>query len=84
MPHVALAPAQLWATRRTSPGAPAWTAAVELLDLRGGLVEVESHQFAQAIRVAVGEIEQTFHVDRGILRRARASGWPAAAGLRLA
>ena len=36
----------------------------KLLDLLAGLLQVKRHQFAQVFRIAIGELEQPFHVHR--------------------
>ena len=72
MPSVALAPAQLWATRRTRPALSSRMAS------RSGrivfrLLVIHFHQFAQIVGVAVGQIVHPLHFHRRLVRRGAAA-----------
>ena len=74
MPSVALAPAQLCATRRTSSALSSRMAASHLFKLFVRLLEIHLHQFAQTVRIAIRQIIHAVHVHR---RFGAGDRWPA-------
>ena len=64
MPIVALAPAQLCATRRTSSALPSRMAPRHLVKLLVGLLKIHLHQFAQVVEIAIRQILHALHVHR--------------------
>jgi len=66
MPSVALAPAQLCATRRISGLFPPAMAAWICANWPVVCLKKHVHEFAQAVRIAVRQVVEPVHIDRGL------------------